>query len=123
MSFQRGTGLLTKNAPKFAGHVVVRDTWKEKDATEHLRTDGGESERVNDTFFNPGVDVTCDVVIKKGESPVILKKGDILTELSPGTRVFLVMDVDSSGFGPTPLKQSLQLSYTEGYDPDLVADE
>lgn len=120
-SKQIGTGLVIKPAPTFTNYVVVRDTWKEKANDEYLRTDGGDSAPANYTFWNPGVDATCDVVIKKGQVP--LEAGEVLEALAPDSRKFIVLPSETSSFGASPLKQSLQLAYHEGFTATPVVDE
>lgn len=114
-----GTALLKKSAPLFANFVVVDKTWKEKDSTMHERTDGGDGKPVNYSFWNPGVDVTCDLVIKS--TGAALNVGDVLTESGTGGRAFVVLQADLQNFGGQPLKQSVQLAYHVGFTPTVVS--
>lgn len=82
------------------------------------RTDDGDGEVYNYTFWNPGVDAQCDVVVKLGEDLLIV--GSVLTGTGTDTRAFTVVGVDTSDFGGKPLKQSLQLAYHEGFTPTVV---
>ena len=115
---QIGSGLLTTLSPKFTNYVVVDGTWKEKDSTQHLRTDDGDSKVYNYTFFLAGVDASCDVVIKAAATPLTV--GSVLSELTPGTRAFVVLSADIHEFGGKPTKQSLQLAYHTGFTPSVV---
>ena len=115
---QIGTGLITKSAPKFSDYVVVAGTWSEKDNTQIQRTDDGDSAIFNYTTRNPGVDCSCDLVIKVGEVPC--KVGDILAEVTPGTRSFVVLAASASDFGGMPLKQKVELAYHTGFTPTVV---
>jgi hypothetical protein len=115
---QIGSGLLTKSAPKFANYVVVKGTWKEKDNTQMQRTDDGDSAVYNYTFFTPGVDATCDLVVKTGHDPIT--KGSVLAESSPGTRSFVVVEADQADFGGMPIKQTVQLAYHTDFTPSIV---
>lgn len=115
---QLGSGLLNTTAPKFSDYVVVDGTWKEKDSTEHVRTDDGDSKVYNYTFFRAGVDASCDVVIKATKSA--LTKGSVLAEASPGTRSWIVLGADTSDFGGKPLKQSLTLALHTGFTATVV---
>jgi hypothetical protein len=115
---QIGTALLLKSAPTFADYIVVDGTWKEKDSTQMQRTDDGDSEVANYTFWQAGVDASCDLVIKSGE--VALEVGDVLAESSPGTRSFVVISAETSDYGGKPLKQSVTLAYHVGFTATVV---
>jgi hypothetical protein len=115
---QIGTGLLLKSAPKFTDYIVVDGTWKEKDSTQIHRTDDGDSAVANYATWRPGVDASCDLVIKAGETALVI--GNVLAEASPGTRSFVVMDAETTDFGGKPLKQSVQLAYHTGFTPTVV---
>jgi hypothetical protein len=115
MNSQLGTGLLHKVAPTFSNFIVVDGTWKEKDSTMHERTDGGDGLVANYSFWRPGVDATCDLVIKLGGTA--LNKGDVLTESGGGGRAFVVLEADLQNFGGKPLKQAVQLAYHIGFNP------
>lgn len=115
---QVGSGLLTKGAPKFTDYVVVDGTWKEKANDAMLRTDDGDGAVYNYSGWRAGVDASCEVVVKAGEAP--LAKLDVLAEASPGTRSFVVIDVETSSFGGSPLKQTLQLAYHAGFSATPV---
>jgi len=82
------------------------------------RTDDGDSDVYNYTFWRPGADCSADLVIKAGEAALAV--GDVLAEASPGTRSFVVISVDTADFGGKPLKQSVQLAYHEGFTPSIV---
>lgn len=112
---QLGTSLLRKSAPTFADYIVVDGTWKEKDSTQHERTDDGEGAVANYSFWRPGVDASCDLVIKADAAP--LNKGDVLQESGNGGRKYVVLEVDLQNFGGKPLKQSVQLAYHLGFNP------
>ncbi len=116
---QLGTALLRKSAPLFADYIVVDGTWKEKDSTQHERTDDGAGAVANYAFWRPGVDVTCDLVIKASAEP--LNKGDVLTESGSGGRTYVVLEVDLQNFGGKPLKQTVQLAYHTGFTPTVVS--
>jgi len=115
---QLGTVLLRKSAPLFANHVVVDGTWKEKDSTMHERTDGGDGLVANYSFWRPGVDVSCDLVIKS--TGVALNKGDVLEEIDGDERAFVVIEADLQNFGGKPLKQTVSLAYHTGFTPTVV---
>jgi hypothetical protein len=116
---QLGTALIRKSAPTFTNFIVVDGTWKEKDTTQHERTDGGDGLPVNYAFWRPGVDASCDLVIKAGASA--LNKGDVLTESDGEERTFVVLEADLQNFGGKPLKQAVQLAYHVGFTPDIVS--
>lgn len=116
---QLGTALLKKSAPTFADYIVVDGTWKEKDSTQHERTDGGDGNVANYSFWRPGVDASCDLVIKASGEP--LNKGDVLTESGSGGRTYVVLEADLQNFGGKPLKQSVQLAYHTGFTPTVVS--
>jgi len=115
---QIGSEVVQQGAPKFANYVVVAGTWKEKDTTDMQRTDDGDSEVYNYSFWKAGVDATCDLIIKADQSR--LAKGSVLSESSPGTRAFVVIDVETSDFGGMPLKQSVTLAYHNDFTPTVV---
>jgi hypothetical protein len=115
---QIGTGLLLTTAPKFADYVVVDGTWKEKDSTQIQRTDDGDGLVYNYTTWQPGVDASCDLVIKATKSKLAV--GNVLAESSPGTRSFVVLSADTSDYGGKPLKQSVTLAYHTGFTPSVV---
>lgn len=109
---QKGNELVAKPAPSFTNFVVVDGTWKEKDALVVVETLDGNSETHNYTGSNPGVDATCDVVIKKTDPATApLKKMDVITTTETVPRKFLVLDVENSDFGGRPLKQTLTLAH------------
>lgn len=116
---QIGISLLRKSAPTFPSHIVVDGTWKEKDSTQHERTDGGDGTVANYAFWRAGVDVSCDLVIKA--SGTALNKGDILTESGTGGRTYVVIEADLQNFGGKPLKQSVQLAYHTGFTATVVS--
>jgi len=116
---QIGTSLLRRSAPTFADYIVVDGTWKEKDSTQHERTDDGEGEVANYSFWRPGVDVSCDLVIKAAATP--LNKGDVLTEEGSGGRTYVVIEADLQNFGGRPLKQTVQLAYHLGFTATVVS--
>lgn len=115
---QVGNEVVALGAPKFSAYVVVDGTWKEKDTTEKLRTDDGDSEVYNYSFWRVGMEASCDVVIKAEEVPLAV--GDVLAELSPGTRSFVVLEAEQSSFGGMPLKQALTLAYHDGFTPTVI---
>jgi hypothetical protein len=119
-----GTGLVREVAPTFANFVVVDGTWKEKDTTMHERTDGGDGNVLNYSFWKPGVDATCDLVLKVGSVPLLI--GDVLTETADPqagatVRSFVVLDATKSNFGGKPLRQAVQLAYHTGFTPTVVS--
>jgi len=109
---QKGPNLIAKPAPTFTKFVVVDGTWKEKDSLEINETKDGNSETYNYTGANPGVDATCEVVIKVLDPVVVpLAKLDVLTSTETAPRSFVVLDVETGEFGGKPLKQTLTLAY------------
>ena len=116
---QLGTALLQKSAPTFADYIVVDGTWKEKDSTQHELTAGGDGLVANYSFWRPGVDASCDLVIKADSAP--LNKGDVLTEAGGGGRTYVVLEADLQNFGGKPLKQTVQLAYHLGFTPTVVS--
>lgn len=115
---QLGTSLLRRSSPTFADYIVVDGTWKEKDSTQHERTDDGAGAVANYAFWRPGVDVSCDLVIKSTAQP--LNKGDVLTE-EAGGRTYVVLECDLQNFGGKPLKQTVQLAYHLGFTPAVAS--
>ena len=115
---QLGNEVVVLGAPKFTSYVVVDGTWKEKDTTEMQRTDDGAGSVYNYSFWRAGSEASADVVIKAGADP--LDVGDVLSELTPGTRAFVVTAASKSDFGGKPLKQSLTLAYHTGFTPTVV---
>lgn len=119
MNSQLGTALIHKSAPTFTNFVVVDGTWKEKDTTAKERTDDGSGSVANYSFWRPGVDVSCDLVIKSTGAPVNI--GDVITESGSGGRTFIVLEADLQNFGGKPLKQAVQLAYHVGFTPTVVS--
>lgn len=115
---QVGSEVVALGAPKFANYVVVDGTWKEKDTTESLRTDDGDSNVYNYSFWRPGMEATADLVIKADQSPLAV--GAVLAESNPGTRSFVVLAAEKSSYGGMPLKQSVTLAYHTGFTPTVV---
>lgn len=102
---QQGTALKTQSSPTFSSYVVVDGSWKVKDAVQHTETLDGASQTNNITFWNPGLDVTCEWVVKSASTPAA--KGDVVS--AGGTVSYLVLDVETSEYGGRPLKQSVTL--------------
>ena len=125
---QVGSGLLIKGAPKFRDFVIIDKSWKEKDDTQVLRTDDGDSNVFNYTFWRPGMELNCDWNIKKavedGATGVPAVIGDVVSEvvLSGTAKVFVVLAADTSEFGGMPLKQTVKLGYHVGFTPTVVED-
>ena len=116
---QHGNRVISKNAPKFDDYVVVDGTWRATDNTQHEHTMDGDSEPYNDTFNSPGFDARCEWMVKEGSDPAV--KGTVVTDDESSPRKWLVLNVEDHNFGGRTLRQTVQLRYKSGYNPDAVA--
>ena len=122
---QLANGLFIKGAPKFTDYVVPADTWKEKPNTDVLRTDDGDGAVYNYTSWKPGVDATCDLMIKLAAgASAVPEKLDVLAALAPDSRSFIILDFTVEYLGGKPVKLSgVQLAYHEGFTPTVVDED
>jgi hypothetical protein len=115
----RGVALVTKPAPTFSKFIVVKDTWKDNDASEMERLEDGNSETQLWEFVNPGIDAECTWVVKTGRNVAV--KGDVVlaTFAVGSTKKFVVADVNNERNG-RKIKQSVKLEQRDSADASLT---
>ena len=119
---QVGFQLYTKTPPVFIGFTVRGGTWKEGDSTETENMRNQNEEEFNTTAWNRGLNATCDLFTNAGTNPstppIVL---DVISEVTPATRKWLVTKVDKSNFGKRALVFAVSLQQRDAQDLTITS--
>lgn len=116
---QKGTALVATAAPLFSAFIVIKDSWRERDNTNVELTADDANGTINFAYDDPGVDATCDWVVKDGQTPAAI--GDEVAETNGDTRKFIVQSVETFNYGGRATRQSVTLLYKASLDSALGA--
>ena len=119
---QVGTQLYVITTPSIVSYVVRGGTWQEKDSTKTENQTNQNDETFSTTGWDPGFDVSCELFTLAActlvSPPAVL---DVLTEVSPGTRKWLVMSATRKNFAKKALITACELQLRTSQDLTLTS--
>src|SRR5215472_3954438 len=113
---QVGSFIYTRSAPTFTGYIVVGGTWTEDDSLQVDDVLNQDEATINTTGWDPGLNARCDLVAQTttaGTATLLVL--DIITEVTPSTRSWLVRKV-SKKFAKRKVVFSVELSFKSAQD-------
>jgi hypothetical protein len=119
---QVGFQLYTKTPPVFTGYTVRGGTWEETDSTQTENMRNQNEEEFNTTAWNRGLNAKCDLFTNAGTNPstppIVL---DVISEVTPSTRKWLVLTVNKKNFGKRSLVFSVDLQQRDAQDLSITS--